>query len=85
MKVNKHMHMRMKPSKFWFTEFREHILRVWSRCNFEGRNFAWTGAAVRNVKIKKWCLKLIITRVEFLFSEGLSDSIRRAVRWKNCC
>ena len=83
MKVNKHMHMRMKPSELWFTEFREDILRVWSRCNFEGRNFAWTGAAVRNSKIKEWSLKLII-KGEFLFSELLSDSIWRAILWKNC-
>ena len=82
MKINKRMHMCMKPSKFWFSEFREHILRVWSRCNFEGRNIAWTGADVRNFKIKEWCSKLII-KTEFLFSEGLSDSIRRAVRWRN--
>ena len=83
MKVNKHMHMHMKPSGLWFTKFREHILRVWSRCNLEGRNLLWTSADIRNFKIKEGCLNLII-REEFLYSELLSDSIWRAVRWKNC-
>jgi len=42
MKVNKHMHMPMRPSLEWFSPFREEILRVWSRINLEGQCFAWT-------------------------------------------
>ena len=47
MKVNKHLHMNMRPSVEWFSPFREEILRVWSRINLEGQCFAWTGFFVR--------------------------------------
>jgi hypothetical protein len=82
MKVNKHLHMRMRPSVHWFSSFREQIMRVWSRTNLEGRSFAWTGTNIRCSKKKTWGLNLLVSG-EFLFSELLSDSIRRAIRWKN--
>ena len=47
MKVNKHMHMHMRPSLGWFSSFREEILRVWSRTNLEGQCFKWTGFSAR--------------------------------------
>lgn len=43
MKVNKHLHMNMRPSVEWFSPLREEILRVWSRKNLEGQCLAWTG------------------------------------------
>lgn len=83
MKVNKHLHMHMRPSVYWFSSFREQIMRVWSRTNLEGRSFVWTGTDIRCSKRKTWDLSLLLSG-EFLFSELLSDSIWRAILWKNC-
>jgi len=86
MKVNKHLHMHMRPSLYWFSSFREQIMRVWSRTNLEGRNWTFVGTEEQAFSALKKTRNLSpLVSAEFLFSELLSDSIWRAILWKNCC
>lgn len=81
MKVNKHMHMKMRPSVYWFSSFRKQILRVWSRFNLEGRNLPWTPQNV---------LPSVVVSGEIEYGDekrwtSEAKALLEGVLWKNCC
>ena len=83
MKVNKHLHMNMRPSIQWFGSFRAQIMRVWSRTNLEGRCFAWTGFTVRLNNPEEGIFGFLHAG-EYANWTAELDGMWRAIVWKNC-
>lgn len=80
MKVDKHLHMKMRPTLEWFTSFREEILRVWSRINLEGQCFAWTGFSARPSNAEEGILGFLHAG-EYANWTAELDGMWRAMLW----